>query len=73
MKSERDSKIIFHILVELPKNDTLKEFFNIMAYFKLRVESEKFRPAKKAPQCYRLHQFFHVSAISYNSFECVGC
>lgn len=48
-KNRRDGKLLPSYLMELPKNVTSHEIYNVRLIFSLKVEIEKVRPAKKAP------------------------
>lgn len=72
MISGKDGITLPLFLLHLPTNEASNRIFKLLALFHIRVEIEKYRPHKKATQCFNGQGFFHHARHCFLKPKCVG-
>lgn len=72
-KPRRGEKLFPLFIIELPKNETSPEIYNLRSLFQIRITIVKFRVAEKANQCPRCQKFFYIAANCNICPRCVAC
>lgn len=73
MKRRKNCKLLGLFLFEFHKNIIYRKIFNVRSIFKLCVENENFRTAKKATECYRYQYLYQNAANCHINPRCIGC